>query len=233
METLKPNARRAQNAITLIWIVMALDIASLISGAMQYNLLTDARNGVAITGSAAEANDWRERIVAFASLIAMVVSAVTFIQWFRRAYFNLHQKINDLQQPENQAATSWFIPFVNLGRPYSIMKEMYDSSRRFLETSGAVMTSQLSTGKLKAWWALWIVNGVASQAVSRFTLKAESIDELISSTAASMVLDVIGIPLAIITVRVIKDYASIEPLLSGSVEIDDQGTLDSAPIGNN
>ncbi len=39
MKNLKPNGQRAKNAITLIRIVLAIEIASLISGYFQYNLL--------------------------------------------------------------------------------------------------------------------------------------------------------------------------------------------------
>ncbi|MFV8336034.1 hypothetical protein ACNQF7_08090 [Flavobacterium sp. RSP29] len=44
-------------------------------------------------------------------------------------------------------------------------------------------------------------------------MKAETIEELTTTTIASIVASIIGIPLAIITVKVIKDYSEIEPLL--------------------
>ncbi|MFV8392581.1 hypothetical protein [Flavobacterium sp. LB2P6] len=44
-------------------------------------------------------------------------------------------------------------------------------------------------------------------------MKAETIEELTTTTIASIVASIIGIPLTIITVKVIKDYSEIEPLL--------------------
>jgi hypothetical protein len=50
--------------------------------------------------------------------------------------------------------------------------------------------------------------------VFRYTLKAESIDELTTSTIASMIGNLLGIPLALMAIKVIKDYSTVEPLLS-------------------
>lgn len=51
MGKLKPNGQRAKNAITLIWIVLALEIVSLISGYFQYDLLQTAANSGEYTKS--------------------------------------------------------------------------------------------------------------------------------------------------------------------------------------
>lgn len=50
------------------------------------------------TSYAAEisANDIREQSLAVLMIFALLVSAATFIQWFRRAYFNLHQRCENL-----------------------------------------------------------------------------------------------------------------------------------------
>ena len=98
MENLKPNGQRAKYVITLIWIVLALEIVSLISGYFQYDLLQTAANGGEISAETATANDTRELIIEVFYLIANIVSVVTFIQLFRRAYFNLHINTIDYLQ---------------------------------------------------------------------------------------------------------------------------------------
>jgi hypothetical protein len=213
MENLKPNGQRAKNAITLIWIVLALEIVSLISGYFQYDLLQTAANGGEISTETATANDTREQIIGIIYLIAFVISAVTFIQWFRRAYYNLHLRVNHLSQTEGWAAGSWFVPIVNLYRPYQIMKELYQETKELLTKKGLSINENFTTGSLGWWWTLWIINNIIGQFVFRYSMKAESIDELTISTVASMVGNVVGIPLALITVKVIKDYSNVELLL--------------------
>jgi len=213
MENLKPNGQRAKNAITLIWIVLALDIVSLISGYFQYDLLQTAANGGKISIETAIANDTREQIIGIIHFIAFVISAVTFIQWFRRAYYNLHLRVNHLSHTEGWAAGSWFVPIVNLYRPYQIMKELYQETKELLTKKGLSINENFTTGYLGWWWTLWIINKIIGQFVFNYSMKAESIDEWTIITVASMVGNVVGIPLALITVKVIKDYSKVELLL--------------------
>ncbi len=214
MENLRPNEQRAKNAITLIWIVLALEIISLISGYFQYDLLQTVAKGGEISNETATANDTREQLIGVIYMIVYIISAVTFIKWFRRAYFNLHQRVNHLSQTEGWAAGSWFVPIVSLYRPYQIMKELYQETKELLVKNGLGVNENFTTNSLGWWWTLWIINNFIGQFVTRYSLKAESIDELTTSTIASMFSNIIGIPLALITVKVIKDYSNVEPLLN-------------------
>lgn len=227
MGKLKPNGQRARNAITLIWIVLALEIVSLISGYFQYNLLQTVAKGGEISMETANANDIREQIIGILYVIAFVISGVTFIQWFRRAYFNLHTQLNYLNHSEGWAAGSWFVPVVNLYRPFQIMKELYIETIELLTKKGIHFNDSFTVSNLGWWWALWIINGIFGQFVFRYSMNAETIDQLINTTIASMATSVIGIPLALITIKVIKDYSYFEPLLN---EIPDNEEPSAQPI---
>lgn len=213
MENLRPNGQRAKNAITLIWIVLALEIISAISGYFQYDLLQTAANCGEISTEAATANDTREQVITIIYLIVYIISAVTFIQWFRRAYFNLHQKVTRLAQTEGWAAGSWFVPIVSLYRPYQIMKELYQETKELLNKKGISINTNFTTSSLGWWWALWIISNGIGQFIFRYSMSAESMDELITLTVAGLIGNMTGIPLALITVKVIKDYSNVEPKL--------------------
>ena len=45
MEALRPNKQRAENAILLIWLVLSMEIVSLISDGFQYVLLKSVERG--------------------------------------------------------------------------------------------------------------------------------------------------------------------------------------------
>ncbi len=213
MERLKPNEQRAKTAIMLIWIVLALEIVSLISGYFQYDLLQAVANGRLISMDAATANDTREQVIGILYFIVYIISGITFIQWFRRAYFNLHLRVSHLSQSEGWAAGSWFVPIICLFRPYLIMKELYQKTKKCLMENGQSVNENFSTAYLGWWWTLWIVSNFIGQFVFRFSMNAESVDSLIIITLVSIVGNAVGITLAFITVKVIKDYSSIEPLL--------------------
>ena len=210
MNNLKPNQQRAKIAIILVFIVLVSDVICFISGYLQYNLLQSFNNGGEISIEKANANDLREQIINIISLIFIIISAITFIQWFRRAYFNLHLKVNNLSHPEGWAAGAWFVPIVNLFRPYHIMEELFVKTYRFLEQKGVEITKKTTKKSLVFWWTLWIINNIFGQIVFRFTTNAVSVNELITSTTLGMIENIIGIPLAFITIKLIKEYSYLE-----------------------
>ncbi|MBP9068538.1 MAG: DUF4328 domain-containing protein [Bacteroidia bacterium] len=219
MNSLRPNAQRAKNAITLIWIVLVIEIFALASSVLQYFLLQEAANGELISEENAKANDLREMAIGIIYTIAFIISAVTFISWFRRAYFNLHLKVSGLSHSEGWSAGSWFVPIISLFRPYQIMKELYVQTKGLIIKNGLAPYGNFSTQNLGWWWAFWIINNFIGQFIFRYSRNAESIDQLTVVTIASILNNIVGVPLALLTIKVIKDYSEMEKLL---LEIKDE-----------
>ena len=156
MISTKPNDKRAKTAILLIYIVMVLDVLTLGSGFLQYQLLDGALTE-GIDTDAASANDLREQVIGILYMIVYIVSVVTFIMWFRRAYYNLHQQVRPLLFSEGWAAGSWFVPILNLFRPYQIMKELYTETKQLLARTELSYSEQFSTRYLGILWTFWII----------------------------------------------------------------------------
>lgn len=213
MEDLKPNGQRAQNAIILLWIVLALEIVSLISGYFQYTVLDAVANGEDISMEEANANDLREQVVGILYLIAYIISAVMFIRWFRRAFYNLQLRVQYLSNSDGWAAGSWFVPIVSLYKPYQIMKELYEETKGALTKNELGPRHDLSTGHLGWWWALWIITNISGQIIFRYSWDAETLEALTFITQMSMIDNILKIPLALLAIKVVKDYSSVEPLL--------------------
>ena len=213
MQDLKPNEQRSQNAILLIWIALAINCISLISSYFQYDLLQTAANGGEISIEYATSNDNREQAIGIIQIIVLVVSAITFIQWFRRAYFNLHLRVNHLSHSEGWAAGCWFVPIVNFFRPYQIMKELFQATHLFLKRNEVHTREHFSITTLSLWWTFWIIDRLFGQFVFKYSMKAETLEELTTSTIAQIVGNGIGIVLAIVTVKVIKEYSDLETLM--------------------
>jgi hypothetical protein len=208
MVFLKFNEQRAKNAIAFIWVVMAIDIINALSCIYQYTLV---RSGTELSQAQLTVNQLRISLIMFAAAAAQIISIITFIQWFRRAYYNLHQKVYGLSYSEGWAAGAWFVPFLNLVRPYEIMKELYVRTKSLLGEKGVDTSALLSTQLLGWWWALWLINAIMDQVSNR--LNQDVTDGLVPHNEVMLVSSMLGIPLALIAVRVIKDYARVEPLL--------------------
>ena len=210
MEKLRFNEQRSRLAITLIWIVLTLEILSIISDLLQYELLQMSLSGKDISMEAASANDLRQQMIALFYLVAYVISGITFIRWFRRAYYNLHLKLDYLESTEGWAAGAWFVPILNLYKPYQIMKELYVETTKLLRNAGERI-EDFRDINLIVWWTLWIINSIAGQVALR--LGTDTVDELLTSTTVNIISSIIAIPLALITIRVIKDYSKLEETL--------------------
>jgi hypothetical protein len=207
MENLKPNKQRAKGAINFIWLILIFEIQLLIFEYFGNDLIETSIYGGEISTKTLTLQDLTE----MAYFIVSIISIVTFIQWFRRAYFNLHTRVNQLSHNEGWAAGSWFVPIINLYRPYQIMKELYQETKKLLLTKLNI-NEKLSTRPLAWWWTLWILSIAIEIFAGLYSTYTESINELIQTTAR-MIGNIVSILLALITIKVIKDYSSIEPLL--------------------
>lgn len=132
MEPLKPNERRGKAAMTLIWIIMAICTVMVAASAIDVFLLIQYSHGLEISEFAINISDSTLNIGGYFFIAAYIISAITFILWFRRAYYNLHILIGSTEYGNGWAAGSWFIPIANLFIPYNIMKELYEKTDQYL-----------------------------------------------------------------------------------------------------
>ena len=216
MQSLRPNQQRAKNAQLLIYIILGLEVVSFFSSYMQYNLIDRIAHGGDYTMEEADLNDLREMVIGILYVIAYIVSAVTFIQWFRRAYYNLHLLVPRLNREEGWAAGSWFVPILNLFWPYQIMQELYQKSEAILPNNGVALRPKLSTLFIGWWWALWVLNNLYGNFSFRISMHVETAEEILTATQMDMGGSLIGIPLCFLAVKVIRDYAAVESLLQGA-----------------
>ena len=108
------------------------------------------------------------------------------------------------------------------------MVELYERTSQLLTSNGIKAVRSLETQFLGLWWGLWILNGLLGNYTLRTSIRNETVDDFLKGTFMEMIGNVLTIVLAIITVKVIKDYSRNESLL---VEIPKQAPADSAEIG--
>lgn len=214
MEPLRPNAKRARIAIIMIWAVMACDIIMMISSYLEYDLLASWQAGADFDEAAATANDAREMVVAVVRTIVFIASAITFIRWFRRAYFNLGKRAANLKESEGMAAGAWFIPIVNLFKPYRIMVELHERTVELVANMLPDPDRARSKDHITVWWVFWVASNILAQVNVRIAKEAETVDALANSALFSIVDAALSIPLAMLAVNVIKRYSALEQPLA-------------------
>jgi len=223
---LKPNQKRSKIAIKLIWICLIVYLFSFFSSFLQYRLLTQISIGIQIADDILEQNDVREQLIMLVTFIVNIISAVTFIQWFRRAYFNLHSLVPNLTFTEGWAAGSWFVPMISFFRPYQIMVELYNTTIEKLEERKLIENQNFDISFLKLWWALWILVFVID--LKRLVIsRTDMIDSLKQNTIIDMFQCLVYIPLSLLTIKVIKEYSNFENILFNDIVIEPALHIDS------
>lgn len=212
INAIKPNTKRAKLAQLFIWLVMVLDIASIFSSFLQYNLLKAIQNNETVSNQMIDANDTRQQLIGVLYTIVFIVSAVTFIQWFRRAYYNLNIRTS-CNHPEGWAAGSWFVPIISLYRPYQIMTEMWEKTTNLIQSKTTTL-KESNTILIGVWWTLWIISNYIGKYALKKAFNSETIEHFLSSTIGDITISIIGIPLAIVTVLIIKAYAAKEETIA-------------------
>jgi hypothetical protein len=213
MIALRPNESRARVAIVMIWVVLGAQVLGYISEFMQLRMLNSILAGNGWDMDAIDANDNRQLLLAVLGFVALIVSAVTFIMWFRRAYYNLSLLDRTLSHTDGWAAGAWFVPILSLFRPFQIMREMFVHTNSVLRLNieGFPINNRLTL--LGWWWALWIISNIWGNISFRIARGAETFEALHFSTSFALWEAVISVPLAILAFMVIKEYAGMERLL--------------------
>lgn len=214
MKPLKPNAGRAKTAIVLLWIVMALDLIDAIFGYMKYQLLQTVAYEDSLNEEEVSISDVLDALLGLLYLVVFIISIVVFIRWFRRAYYNLHLKTEYLKYSEGWAAGAWFVPVLSLFRPYEIMKELYVETDRILVERSENYNSKNNNTVIGFWWALWIISSFIGNFIFRSSLDDQTINDMINDAQVNIVLSLIGIPLGLLAIKLVKDYSEMETRLT-------------------
>lgn len=218
MNPLKNNAQRA-NAVYIVFIILlATTLITIVSDFMQANLLNSFKSGIE-DATAATANDTRVSAIAIGNLVVNICCIVFFILWFRRAYCNLYltQEVNMLYT-EGWAAGAWFVPFINLVRPYQIMNEIWNKTQEATKNLLSFKNSSL----VGWWWALYIISRIISNISYRVFNDNSSIDSLLTATYVQIFSNCIEVCSVIITIVMVKKTAAIEAKLYESYEPRDE-----------
>jgi|GEM_PF-447940 len=225
---IRPNKKRAEVAIKLIYIVMALDMLSIISSYLQFTLLEAIQNNEDVSEQMITFNDLREQIIGLLYTVLIIISSITFIRWFRRAYYNLHHR-TECRYSEGWAAGGWFVPIASLFIPYQIMKEMWVKTSKLISEATDSISDTKGTALIGIWWTLWIISNYVGQYIIKVAFNSTSVEDYINLTIADIFDSLLGIPLALIVIKIIKRYAAKEEKLA---EIENpEGNIEQHLVG--
>jgi hypothetical protein len=147
--------------------------------------------------------------VAIFGLIALIATAVVFLIWENRVYKNLPA----LGAPRPDFSSgwvvgSWFVPFLNLVRPYQIVKYIQDKSDPETVSVGGGYYAAGGNITLKAWWGFWLASNIVDRFFTRIYRNAEKLEDHVAAGWADIFSSSLFIIAACLAIAVVRDITS-------------------------
>lgn len=228
MFAIRPNQARARQLINAFYVMMGLTLLTLALAVWQYFLFQGFINDpLNIDLEKAELSDNLDRISGVIDITMKIVVIVLFIRWFRRAYYNLHMASpGQASYEEGWAAGAWFVPILNLFRPFQIMREIWVGTQRAIPHRIMDVAPVTIVG---IWWALYLAMNISGNILFRLSLNVDSIDDLNAVSILSLIVEIVTVPAILVAVVMVKKASSFEDLLWDEAQNPSDSVFADAP----
>lgn len=210
MNYLNPNDQRGQYARIAILIVLLIILGSLVSDYMQFQLIRAFENGAHFEQEALKSNDNRQLFFVIVQFVSWVIAGIFFLQWFRRAYYNLIMQVTYTDETDSWAIWSWFVPILSLYKPYVIFKELFDKTTEYLRAQGEKVPNAPHLA-LGLWWFTLTIGRIIEN-IARVVYKGDTIDSLKMQTILSLVDNMLLIGNGLLLLFVMERYQALEKI---------------------
>jgi hypothetical protein len=179
----------------------------LIAHGQRLLLLRQVQQGTPVEPDTLGASDELVLLWSGLSLPIEIATAVAFLVWLYRANDNLRafRAERSLEFTPSQAVTSFFIPFLNLVRPYAVVREVWEASDPAVAPPASVAESG-GTWLVKAWWGLFIGRAVVGwwlMIATRGPAEEAALEALVSATYAMLGYCLVAIAAACAAIAVV------------------------------
>ncbi len=122
-------------------------------------------------------------LLALIQLPVNILTIVFFLIWLNRVYKNLIPlRAGPLEHSSGWAVGYWFIPILNLFKPFQVVREVWNQSDPDFDPELSFLSSSMGTpALLGVWWALWIMANLASNASFRMDMTGK-VDQGVAMT---------------------------------------------------
>lgn len=133
------------------------------------------------------------------SMIAFALSVVCFARWLYNATKRAHLFSGGMTMSPGWAVGSYFIPIVNLFKPFQAMREIWQASI----APNATGIVPVPVG-MRIWWGLWLVRVGLSNANYQVIANVRNLLDIGISGALNILTFVIDVPMAVLLIVLIR-----------------------------
>jgi hypothetical protein len=200
----RPMLARSISTAVLLTAQLILSFLLCVAFGLRLSLLTRVSAGVPVEPSAFGVTD---ALIVFGSRLSLPLSmatAVAFLMWLYRANQNARALGSDtLEFTPGEAVGSFFIPFLNLFRPYQAVRELWRASDPGGAASGDEQTIR-GGWIVGVWWLLFLVRNLPAWWLLAAQRAGGSPLETLTRTGyAALALYLLTIPAAAVAVALV------------------------------
>jgi uncharacterized protein DUF4328 len=181
---------RARWATYLLFACVALDVAGILSA---QRVLLDGRYGA----------------IGVLRLPVFIATAIVWLLWLHQAYRNL-SLVGTMRSSftPDRAVGCWFVPFINLVRPYQIVKELWQRSegRNDRDSFDGLPAPAL----VSWWWGMFLLSGLGRLAT--LGPQAQSLKVLTTVADVGMLADAVEVVAALLAIRIVRGITDLQQL---------------------
>lgn len=163
---------KAARAVLMCWLVAS----AIYCGGAIYSIvgITAYQSGSSSPLADLETVDLVSIITAGIYLIAELVCVVVVGRWIYRVNKNAWQISDAMTVSPGWNIGSFFIPIMNLFRPFSGVRETWQASHAPADAYDVPVPAIM-----RLWWGGWLIAGVFGQLSFRLSLRAETLEDLL------------------------------------------------------
>jgi hypothetical protein len=136
----------------------------------------------------------------------MLITGILFLKWIYRANLNVRGfGAQGLKFTPGWAIGFYFVPIMNLWKPYQAMLEFWQASQ-----DPRYWRSNKTSAVVHWWWAFWVFSSVMNNVQFRLGMKAESVDELTGLSSLALFTEVIDIILTFLAMAVVRRIVAMQ-----------------------
>lgn len=203
---MQPLSGRTQ-AVTISFILIIIaDLAAALSDLSIIGFIIALNSGFELDLSLANLLDAAQSLTGIIQLLLLPVTAIAFLAWFYRSRNNLDLAgLHNLKYSSGWAIGSFFVPFLNLVRPYQIMKDVWRGSVFVSGTSsGSSWQDESLSPLIPWWWTLYLLSSFIGNISGRLLLRSETPSEILTAEGVTLVADLTHIGAAIIALLLVR-----------------------------
>lgn len=195
----------AQRAVIWQVVGVVLNLISIISVFLEIGLLFSIGDGMTISTVDLEANDSRQALIKNGHILVYAVTVVFFLLWIHRAYRNLPALgAAGLKFSPRWAVGGFFVPFLNLVRPFQVMGEIWQASSAAADPRSDTDWKDVPIPVLlRVWWGSWLLGNFLSQTAT-LAARGDHLYQLILSDLLSIAALVLNIVAAVLLIRIVR-----------------------------